>query len=326
MKRIPAGILLATLFFTVPLVPRTLAEESASQLADQDLGPDSDNQDESAEALAQKDGVADGASQDTDQSAQSLANQNGLADPSQDPEESASSLAKQQGLNAASPDESASKLAEQAGLEKKSKKVGSPAQSVFSGEGIDGSVYAIAAMADGSAIVGGRFTTVNGQPRANLARIKADGTLDSGFLAASTDGVNGAVYALAVDGSGNLLVGGYFTSAQGLPLQNFVRYLANGTIDPKFAEGQSPNGSVYAIAVQPDGKILIGGKFSQVGSTPRQNLARFNADSTLDAPVTAANSGTGTIRSLAVLANGAILAGGTFEIPGQPARNILTAP
>jgi hypothetical protein len=310
MKRFPTGILLATLLFALPAIPRVFADESAQQLAKQQGLSGNSAPDESAEALAKQNGVAD--------------------TPGQDPEESAADLAKQNGVAidpASEQDESARKLAEKEGLEKKSKKVASSAQSVFTGgEGIDGSVFASVALSDGSAIVGGRFTSVNGQPRANLARILADGTLDPKFLAAPNDGVSGAVYALAQDASGNLLVGGFFTSAQGVPAQNFVRYLANGTLDASFNGGQSPNGAVYAIAVQPDGHMVIGGQFSQIGSVPRRNLARYNADGTLDGAVTAANGSTGSVRSVAVLANGAILAGGTFEVPGQSGHNLLLQP
>ncbi len=328
MKRIPAGILLATLFLSVPQAPRLFAEESADQLADQTLGADSDNQDESAEALAKQQGVADSASQDEDESAEALAKQNGVAvKPGTDPEESAAALAKQNGvevLPGSETDESATKLAEQNGLQKKSKKVASDSQSVYSGgEGIDGSVYAVASLPDGSTFVGGRFTSVNGQPRSNLALIKADGTLDPNFFATPDSGVDGAVYALALDANGNLLVGGFFTSAQGQPLQNFVRYLASGTLDPNFAAGLGPNGPVYAISVQANGKIVVGGQFSQIGATPRRNLARYNADGTLDTPATTADAGAGSVRSVAALTTGAVVAGGTFEIPGQT-KNILS--
>jgi uncharacterized delta-60 repeat protein len=330
MKPFPAGILLASLLFGAPLAPRAFAEESASQLADQTLGRDAGTQDESAEQVAKQQGDAINPSSDPDESAAQLAKQQGDAiDPSTDPEESAGQLAKQQG-DAINPNteavESASHVAKKEGLEKKNKIVASPSQSVFTGgEGVDGSVYAVATLPDGSAVIGGRFTSVNGQPRSNLARIGPDGTLDPKFLAAATDGVVGAVYALALDASGNLLVGGYFSSAQGQTAQNFVRYLASGALDTSFNGSQSPNGAVFAIAVQPNGKILIGGQFSTVGDTPRRNLARFNADGTLDAPITSAMASAGSVRSLAVLADGSVIAGGTFEIPGQTAQNILHA-
>lgn len=326
MKRFPSGILFASILLLAPVTPPLFAEESADQLANQTLGTDSENQDESAEDLAKQNGVADIPGTDAEESASQLAKERGVSTPAGgDDEQSAGDLAKKDGL-ATEPagDESASKLAESNDLEKKSKKVSDPAASVFAGgEGVNGSIYAVAALSDGSTVIGGRFTEVNGQPRSNLAHVNADGSLDAkSILGAPTDGVSGAVYALAVDTNGNLLVGGYFTAAQGEPVQNFARYLANGKIDPTFNGGQTPNGPVYAIAVQPDGKIVIGGEFTTVGNVPRRNLARFNADSTLDGALAAA--GSGSVRSLVTMANGGVLVGGTFEIPGQTARNILS--
>lgn len=326
MKRFPSGVLFASVLLLAPVTPSLFAEESAEQLANQTLGTETSQPDESAEDLAKQNDVDDTPGTDAEESAGQLAKERGVAiQAGVDNEESAGDLAQKAGL-AAQPgaDESARKLAETDGLEKKAKKASDPAASVFAGgEGVNGSIYAVAALPDGSTVIGGRFTEVNGQPRSNLAHVNADGSLDAkSLLGAPTDGVSGAVYALAVDANGNLLVGGYFTAAQGEPVQNFARYLANGKLDPTFNGGQTPNGPVYAIAVQPDGKIVIGGEFTTVGSVPRRNLARFNADSTLDGALAAA--GSGSVRSLVTMANGGVLVGGTFEIPGQTARNILS--
>ena len=296
MKRIPAGILLATLVFTSPLLH---AQESAQQLSNQELGPDQSMKDESASQLSNKDLGPDQSMQD--ESASQLSNQN---------------LGPDQNMQ----DESARKLAKKEGLEAKAQKT----VSQQTGDGVNGTIYAVAAQADGSVIIGGRFDSVDGQPRMNLARYKADGTLDTTFLAGPTDGVDGTVSALAIDAKGNLLVAGYFSTAQGQPLQNFVRYLASGSVDPSFNGGQGPNGPVYAVTVLPKGQIVIGGEFTQVGDAERKNIARYNADGTLATPVTSANASTGAVRSLAALGNGGILAGGKFNIAGQTVRNILT--
>ncbi len=323
MKRIPAGILLATFALTAPLLPPLHAEESAQQLSDQELGPDQNTQDESAGQLKKKKLGADQSM--TDESAGQLSNQNlGPDQNTQSQDESASQLSNQDlGPDQNMQDESARKLAEKQGLENKARKTGSAPTALGQSDGVNGVIYAVVGQPDGSVIIGGRFDTVNGLPRLNLARFKPDGTLDTNFLSAPTDGVEGTVYALALDQSGNLLVGGYFTTAQGQPLQNFVRYLATGAVDANFNGGQGTNGPVYAVAVLPKGKIVIGGEFTQVGDAMRKNIAEFKADGTLDGPVTSANESTGAIRSLAALSNGGILAGGKFNIAGQTVRNLL---
>ncbi len=334
MKRIPAGLLAASLAF-LPLLAAT-ADESAQQLADQTLGatPAAD-QDQSAAQLADQQGLGDNTpGTDPEESAGALATQQGLqGNGSTATDQSAASLATQQGLEQPAgqdSDQSAASLAEQQGLEAKPKVTTSAAPaatgSVFAdGQGVEGSVYAVLALADGSTIIGGQFTRVNGQARLNLARIAPDGTLDPKFLAAPTDGVSGAVYALARFGKGRIAVGGYFTSAQGQPAQNLVAYSLAGQRDPAFGQNQSPNGPVYAIAVQKSGQLVVGGQFSQVGDTPCRNVARFNPDGTLVGPVNEAATSTGTVRALAALPGGGAVAGGTFEIPGQPAGNLLRA-
>src|SRR5438046_9283945 len=59
------------------------------------------------------------------------------------------------------------------------------------------------------------------------------------------------------------------------------------------------NGSVSAIAVQPDGKILVGGNFTTCGgggsgTIPRSCIARLNPDGTIDAGFDPGASGRGT--------------------------------
>ena len=79
------------------------------------------------------------------------------------------------------------------------------------------------------------------------------------------------------------------------------------------ADGFNPNvnGIVEAVAVQPDGKILIGGIFSSVGGQTRNYIARLNPDGTLDAAFNPnANAG---IFSIVVQADGKILVGGGFN-------------
>jgi uncharacterized delta-60 repeat protein len=96
------------------------------------------------------------------------------------------------------------------------------------------------------------------------------------------------------------------------------------------AFGQSPtcdafnpgaNGSVYSMAVQADGKILVGGIFISLGGQPRNYIGRLNADGTLDEGF---NPGAdNSVSSLAVQADGRILVGGYFiSLGGQP-RNYI---
>src|SRR5439155_1175455 len=79
------------------------------------------------------------------------------------------------------------------------------------------------------------------------------------------------------------------------------------------------NSSVRAVALQPDGKILLGGDFTTlggggIGHTARSRLGRLNPDGTLENSFNpGANS---TVQALAVQADGKIVAGGSFTTLG----------
>ncbi|MCB1210384.1 MAG: delta-60 repeat domain-containing protein [Verrucomicrobiales bacterium] len=73
-----------------------------------------------------------------------------------------------------------------------------------------GEVYASAQQPDGRMVIAGTFIKVLGQPRGYIARINADGTLDTGF----DPQVDGFVHSLVVQVDGKILLGGEFTSVQ----------------------------------------------------------------------------------------------------------------
>src|SRR4051812_48586916 len=56
----------------------------------------------------------------------------------------------------------------------------------------------------------------------------------------------------------------------------------SGSIDPNFSAAISSFPILYKVALQPDGKVLVGGQFDTVNGAFRQNIARLNANGTLD--------------------------------------------
>jgi uncharacterized delta-60 repeat protein len=178
-------------------------------------------------------------------------------------------------------------------------------------------LYALAEQPDGKILLGGFFTSLGGQPRYGLGRLKADGTLDPAFNPGASVGQSGPVNSLALQPDGKILVGGSFTALAGQSCTGLGRLNADGTLDGQFNVGvgsESSNASptIYAVAVQADGKILVGGYFSTLAGQPRNCLGRLNADGTLDDSFNPnVNS---LVSSILVQGDGQILVGGDFGI------------
>ena len=170
---------------------------------------------------------------------------------------------------------------------------------------------------DGKILIGGGFTSLapNGGvsvPRKYIARLNPDGTLDPGVDANPND----QVWAIAVQPDGKIIVGGAFYAAnsfRGQTRNRIARLEKDGRLDQSLNLNLNTVGtSVTAIAIQPDGKILIGGAFNTVLGVARKNIARLNSDGTLD---TTFNTGTnGYVSAIAVQPDGKILIGGEFTI------------
>jgi uncharacterized delta-60 repeat protein len=185
---------------------------------------------------------------------------------------------------------------------------------------VDEAVWALALQTDGKALLGGDFASVDGQWRRGLARLNADGTLDSEFHPL-VEGFSGTVYALAVQLDDSVLVGGRFTSVDRQTRINLARLRPDGRLDPIFNPTGVPGEFVFCFALQPDGKILVGGAFTSLGGYPRSNLARLNPDGTVDSSF---NPGVeGMVHSLVVQPDGRILVGGGFSsLAGQPCASL----
>lgn len=153
---------------------------------------------------------------------------------------------------------------------------------VQTGTGFNNSVQGIAVQADGKVVVGGFFADYNGVGRSAIARLNADGTLDNTFVVGT--GLDGFAYTVAVQADGKILVGGNYYAYNGNVLHYLVRLNANGSFDTTFNSGGiGVDGFVTALALQPDGKILVGGNFTRYQGHATYGILRLNADGSFDA-------------------------------------------
>ena len=171
---------------------------------------------------------------------------------------------------------------------------------------------------DGKILIGGSFHTVLGVARNNLARLNADGTLDTAFNPNVTGGVN----AIAVQADGKIVIGGEFFNVSG-QTRNYLARLDAVTGAPD-SFNPNPQAQIYALAIQPDGKIVVGGSFEAIaggiGGQPRNNIARLDPSGLADSFNPHANS---DVTAIAIQPDGKILAGGPFSLIGGEQRKGL---
>jgi uncharacterized delta-60 repeat protein len=183
-------------------------------------------------------------------------------------------------------------------------------------------VSALAIQADGKAIAGGLFSTVQpngaatGTTRNYIARFNTDGTLDQNF----DPNANAPVLAVVAQPNSQIIVGGQFTQLQpgqtgtSITRNNIARVNSDGAVDLVF--NPNANSFVTTIALQADGGIVVAGSFTTLqtnGSATavsRKGLARLGADGSLD--LTFNPDLNGDVSGLAARADGTLLVGGAF--------------
>src|ERR1039458_3982826 len=197
-----------------------------------------------------------------------------------------------------------------------------PGSGMGGGFGGTGSfIYAVALTSVNQFVIGGNFTSYNGTSRNGIARLNANGSLDGTFLSALS-GADGTVWAVAVQPDGKILVGGAFTHINGTPCNYIARLNANGVLDASFGVAAICTGPVYALALQPNGQILVGGDFAVNGQN-YGGIARLNADGSLDTSFNPGSGTDGTVLSVVVQPDGKILMGGDFTLVNGSALNSI---
>jgi hypothetical protein len=140
-------------------------------------------------------------------------------------------------------------------------------------DALSGEVFTIALQADGHVIVGGEFDVEEGRGGPGIARLGLDGRLDDSFDP-GTGTRGGTVFAAAIQADGRVLIGGSFSSIDGVARNNIARLGVDGRIDATFDPGGGTDAPVGAIVLQPDGNAVIGGRFASVDGLLRPRVAR----------------------------------------------------
>lgn len=198
-------------------------------------------------------------------------------------------------------------------------------------------------MPNGKIVMAGEYEVVDGFPCGGLVRLLPNGAVDGGY--GSTNGA--MLFSLALTPAGELFVGGYYENPLYATLRVFnsngldvytgydatpfvlkaqpdglvvagtntaptvvVRYLPNGQLDPTFnSDVTGTSAMVRDLAVLPDGRIVIVGDFDAVDGQPRANIARLNADGSLDATFDPGSGFDEDVVAVEVMPSGSLLVG-----------------
>ena len=204
------------------------------------------------------------------------------------------------------------------------------------GNGVSlGAVTALAIDRQGRLYVGGTFLQAGGVSANGVARFDPATNTWSALGTGTQIGERGAgeVRALAVDGQGRVYVGGNFTEAGGVSANAVARFdpATNSWSTLGTGAQNGVNERVNALAVDGQGRLYVGGDFTQAGGVSANRVARFdpatNSWSTLGTGAQNGVSGVSgggfflTVSALAIDGSGRVYVGGSFTQAGGVSAN-----
>ncbi len=146
---------------------------------------------------------------------------------------------------------------------------------------VNGEVRGIQPLVSGQILISGTFSNVNGVFLPGLARLEADGGLDSGFVPPAPGPALSIANGVSAPDD-TVWISGAFTDLSSRPLNHLARLLPNGSVDPAFHSPFAASDSVSFLAIQPDGRAICSGPFTNLAGMAVTNLARVNPDGSLD--------------------------------------------
>jgi len=152
------------------------------------------------------------------------------------------------------------------------------------------------------------------------------GSLDTIFNPGT--GTHHDIHAISIQSDGKIVIGGTFTSYNGKYSRGIARLNSDGSLDSTFNTGMGVDGQITTISIQDDGKIIIGGHFTEYNGTNRKCITRLNTDGSIDLsfnPGSGASTGGGQflpeIQTTKIQSDGKIIIGGIFNTFNGAVKN-----
>jgi uncharacterized delta-60 repeat protein/prepilin-type N-terminal cleavage/methylation domain-containing protein len=188
--------------------------------------------------------------------------------------------------------------------------------------GFNSSTQSIIQQSDGKLVIGGFFTTYQGVSVNKITRLNNDGTRDSSFNIGV--GFNNPPASIIQQSDGKIVLGGDFTTYQGVAANYIIRLNSDGSRDNTFNIGTGFNSSVMSIIQQSDGKIVIGGFFTTYQGVSANGIIRLNADGSIDTSFNIGTGFNGTVNKVYQQSDGKIIIGGSFSTYQGVSTNRIT--
>ena len=191
------------------------------------------------------------------------------------------------------------------------------------GQGPNDDILNISLQNDGKIIISGYLYTYNGSVINRMARLNADGSLDTAFKLGIIP--TNWIQRTLIQPDGKILIAGSFNYNNG----RVARLNADGSLDSTFNIGIATD-QLESMLLQPDGKIILGGQFLNFNGSGKNNIVRLNTDGSVDASfnpglnLTHDNGGVkliGSISTMSLQPNGKIIIGGWFDTFNGIIRN-----
>ncbi len=172
-------------------------------------------------------------------------------------------------------------------------------------------VNSIGVQADGKVVIGGQFRTVNRTPHSGIVRLNVDGTLDLSFA----NGLSGVAHtnhpvvsSVVIQPDRKILIGGAFSTVNGVPRIGIARLESDGSLDITFTNILSgieaiENPAVSQIALDAHGKVFITGNFAAVNGSPAWGIARLWGSADVPPAITGINHSGGVTLTWDALPN-----------------------
>jgi len=174
---------------------------------------------------------------------------------------------------------------------------------------------------DGRIVIAGGASYFNPVPTVTVVpvlRLETSGTLDASFATVPLGSHLESAQNMVLQSDGKIVISGLFASVGGAPHAGIACLNSNGTLNANWpGSGVWATNSAYrnvsAMVAQPDGNILIGGRFEQYNGTTRIGVARLNPDGTLDSTFNSPATSTFQVGPMAMQSAKPIL-GGIFTL------------